>query len=182
MLSTGALEDRFSIVKEIGRGAFSIVYQVSENKTNQVFALKHLSKKILNKEDLPAIIREIHIMKQIQHQHIITLYEIFETSDSVSIVLEYIPGELFDRITHRPEPFSEKEAANIVGQIMDGLAYLHSKGIAHRDLKPENLLCIGEGPDMVIKIADFGYFFFVIEFSAEKMFMFTFKNLGKILG
>lgn len=52
--------------------------------------------------------------------------------------------------------YSEKDASNIVRQIINGVKYLHSLGIAHRDLKPENLLCSGEADEMTIKIADFG--------------------------
>jgi len=64
-------------------------------------------------------------------------------------------GELFFKIVDRG-CYSEKDAANIVRQIVNGVKYLHSLGIAHRDLKPENLLCSGEGEEMQIKIADFG--------------------------
>jgi len=63
-------------------------------------------------------------------------------------------GELFDQIIAKGS-YSEKDAANIIRQILKAISYMHSNGIAHRDLKPENLLVTGTNND-VIKISDFG--------------------------
>jgi len=71
--------------------------------------------------------------------------------------MELVTGkELFDKIVEKGQ-YSEKEASNIVRQIVSAVAYLHEHGIAHRDLKPENLLTSGDGDSEVIKIADFGF-------------------------
>jgi serine/threonine protein kinase len=64
--------------------------------------------------------------------------------------------ELFDKIVERGQ-YSEKDAANIVRQIVSAVEYLHANGIAHRDLKPENLLSAEHDGQEVIKIADFGF-------------------------
>lgn len=61
---------------------------------------------------------------------------------------------LFDHIVARGQ-YSEKDAANIVRQILEGVSYMHDNGIAHRDLKPENLLAMDDNCD-VVKISDFG--------------------------
>ena len=73
---------------------------------------------------------------------------------------------MLDRMRGR-ETYTEKDAAQIVKKIAEGLAYLHSLGIAHRDLKPENLLLAGPGDDAVVKIADFG-FAKIIEMDGDK--------------
>lgn len=71
--------------------------------------------------------------------------------------MELVDGkELFDKIVERGQ-YSEKDAANIVRQIISAVEYLHERGIAHRDLKPENLLSSGADEKEVIKIADFGF-------------------------
>jgi len=63
-------------------------------------------------------------------------------------------GELFDQIVSRGS-YSERDAANIIRQILEAVGKMHAEGIAHRDLKPENLLVTGENNE-IIKISDFG--------------------------
>jgi len=95
-------------------------------------------------------------MNKTKHDNILQLHEIFEDDEYVYIVMELIDGsELFDRIVKKGF-YTERDAVNIVKQIVSAVAYLHDINIVHRDLKPENLLCCGEGDDEVVKIADFG--------------------------
>jgi len=102
------------------------------------------------------LMREIEIMKKVNHKNILKLFETFEDDDSVYIVMELVRGsELFDRIVEKGF-YSEKNAMNVVSQILEAVAYLHSQGVAHRDLKPENLLCSGVDENEIVKIADFG--------------------------
>jgi len=118
--------------------------------------VKTIDKKYVDKDDLVLLIREIDIMKQVDHKNVLSLHEIFETENEISMVIELVTGgELFFRIVEQGS-YSEGDAASIVKQILAGVEHLHTKGIAHRDLKPENLLCSGSGSDMIIKIADFG--------------------------
>lgn len=69
-------------------------------------------------------------------------------------------GKLFDRIVLK-EHYSEKEAADTIKPIVDGIKYCHALGIIHRDIKPENLLYASHDPNSVIKISDFGLARFV---------------------
>jgi len=72
------------------------------------------------------------------------------------LVMELVTGgELFDRIVEK-ERYTEKDAVVVMKQLLSGISYLHSKGIAHRDLKPENVLLQNDNDDAIIKIADFG--------------------------
>lgn len=67
------------------------------------------------------------------------LYEIFEDEDSIYLVLEYMTGgKLFDRIVEK-EHYSEKEAADTIRPIVDGIKYCHSLGIVHRDIKVRHI-------------------------------------------
>jgi len=80
--------------------------------------------------------------------------------------MELVSGkELFDKIVERGQ-YSEKDAANIVKQIVEAVKYLHENDIVHRDLKPENLLSAGEGENEIVKVADFG---FAKNFGEEKL-------------
>eukprot|EP01130_Rhizamoeba_saxonica_P000005 TRINITY_DN0_c2_g1_i2.p1 TRINITY_DN0_c2_g1~~TRINITY_DN0_c2_g1_i2.p1 ORF type:complete len:266 (+),score=80.95 TRINITY_DN0_c2_g1_i2:428-1225(+) len=107
-------------------------------------------------QDINLLKREIEIMKKVDHPHVLKLHEIYEDKEKVYIVMELVPGsELFDRIVDKGY-YSERNAINIVKQILSAVCYLHEVGIAHRDLKPENLLCSGTDEDEIVKIADFG--------------------------
>jgi len=152
--------DAFVVGEELGRGAFSIVRKGKNKKTGQHVAIKTIEKKFVEKQDLMLLAREIEIMKKVNHPNVLKLYEVFETDETISLVMELVTGgELFYKIVEKGN-YSEKEAAAIVKQMTQGVEYLHGEGICHRDLKPENLLCSGEEdqgykPFRVV-IADFG--------------------------
>ena len=83
---------------------------------------------------------EIKILKEIDHPNIIKIIEYYESKWSLYIVTEHLDGgELFDKI-EKKKAFSEKEACEIVSQILSAVAYMHSHNIIHRDLKPENII------------------------------------------
>jgi 5'-AMP-activated protein kinase, catalytic alpha subunit len=97
--------------------------------------------------------REITIMKLCNSSQIVRLYEVIETPTDTFVVMEYLAGgELFSYI-QKHRRLDENEARRFFHQIIAGIEYCHSHGVAHRDLKPENLL-LDENSN--IKIADFG--------------------------
>jgi len=148
------IEDSYVIGKELGRGAFSIVY-LGTGKDGSKVAVKNISKKDISEEELQNLGREISIMKKLQHPGIVQLKDTFETDTTLYLVLELVDGgELFDQIVDRGN-YSEADAAAVIRQVLEATAFMHSKGIAHRDLKPENLLVCGPKKETV-KLADFG--------------------------
>jgi len=149
------IEDNYKLGKELGRGAFSVVREGTRKANGKKYAIKCISKKLIDKKELSLLEREIDIMKKLQHPNIIQLMEVIDTPDTLYLVLENAPGgELFDAIVNKGS-YSEADAVHIVKQILDAIKHCHEQGIAHRDLKPENLL-LGDGKKDFIKIADFG--------------------------
>mmetsp|Transcript_16785 Transcript_16785/g.18680 ORF Transcript_16785/g.18680 Transcript_16785/m.18680 type:complete len:437 (+) Transcript_16785:31-1341(+) len=148
------LEDHYQLGKIIGKGGFSVV-KVATNKSDKTQAAIKIIDKTTGKEELELMQREIDIMTKLKHKNIVELKDVFEEENYLYLVLEYVSGgELFDQIVSRGH-YSERDAVNIITQILAAVDYMHENGVAHRDLKPENLLCDGtDGMD--IKITDFG--------------------------
>lgn len=153
---TVAVETRYEVGRELGRGGFSIVKEGKDKSSGEKVAIKFIEKRYVEKDELILLSREIDIMKKVQHRNILRLYEIYETESHLSLVMELVNGgELFYKIVDKGS-YTEGEARDVIRQLVEGVDYLHNKGFAHRDLKPENLLCSESDEGVVIKIADFG--------------------------
>eukprot|EP01097_Dermamoeba_algensis_P006627 TRINITY_DN412_c0_g1_i8.p1 TRINITY_DN412_c0_g1~~TRINITY_DN412_c0_g1_i8.p1 ORF type:complete len:376 (-),score=98.78 TRINITY_DN412_c0_g1_i8:277-1404(-) len=151
------IHEVYDLGKEIGRGGFSVVVEATRKDSGKKYAVRCIKKSMVEGDDIILLKREISIMKKIDHPNILKLFEVYEEEEDFYLVMELVNGkELFDKIVDRGQ-YSEKDASNIVKQIVAAIEYLHDKGIAHRDLKPENLLSSGDEEHEIIKIADFGF-------------------------
>mmetsp|Transcript_20479 Transcript_20479/g.78518 ORF Transcript_20479/g.78518 Transcript_20479/m.78518 type:complete len:508 (+) Transcript_20479:182-1705(+) len=152
------IASRYDIIKELGKGSFSVVMLGISKKTRQKVALKIIDKKKYwnMSKTSEQLAREVSILQKLKHQHIIQVIDCVENEEWLYLVLELASGgDLFDNLKER-EKFTEKDARRIFHQILDALKYLHASGTAHRDLKPENILLESSGPDANIKLTDFG--------------------------
>jgi len=144
----------YIIKKTIGSGTFSTVKLGIHRITQKKVAIKILDKnKIESRDDLERIIREMQILTEMHNPFVIKVYKIYEDKNNFLIIMEYCEGgELFNYIVKKKR-LSEEEASYFFFQLINGIEYIHSKGIAHRDLKPENLLL---SKNKILKIIDFG--------------------------
>ncbi|KAL0281085.1 UNVERIFIED_CONTAM: hypothetical protein PYX00_002182 [Menopon gallinae] len=144
----------YELEKTIGKGNFAVVKLATHVVTKTKVAIKIIDKTKLNEDNLKKIFREVQIMMQLRHPHIIRLYQVMETEKMIYLVTEYASGgEIFDYLVANGR-MSEDEARRIFHQIVAAVSYCHRKNIVHRDLKAENLLL---DPNMNIKLADFGF-------------------------
>jgi len=105
---------------------------------------------------LTSLRNEVNILKKLKHPNIVRLEEVFEDKDRLYLVMEFCSGgELFDRIAACTR-YTEKDAFEVVRQLFEGVAHMHSLGVAHFDLKPENLLFASTSASAPVKIIDFG--------------------------
>ena len=96
------------------------------------------------------------MLRNIEHPNVIKLYETFESTKYIHLLLPYLEGgELFDKIKSKGL-IKESDARPIMHNFISALAYVHSKLIVHRDLKPENLLLASKENNWDLMIADFG--------------------------
>ncbi|CAI5527198.1 unnamed protein product [Closterium sp. Naga37s-1] len=144
--------------EELGVGQFGVIRSCVNRVTGALLACKTISKeRIVCPEDAEDVRKEVQLMQQLRgHPNIIDLYETFEDSKHVHLVMEICKGgELFDRIKLRGQ-YSERSAALVCQTLVEALLYCHSNGIAHRDVKPENILLMHKDDDTNIKVIDFG--------------------------
>jgi len=152
---TPTVEDKYDMKDVLGTGAFSQVRLAECREDGHMYAIKIIDKKALKgKED--SLENEIRVLKRLKHPNIVALLEVFEDKTKVYLVMELVTGgELFDRIVEKGS-YSEKDAADLIKQVLSAVAYMHSQGVVHRDLKPENLLYYSPDADSKIMISDFG--------------------------
>lgn len=108
-------------------------------ETGEAVAIKIIDKTRINDPAMFEQIKtEISFIKKIKHPYIINLKEVFETSEDICIVLEYIGGgSVLDRMAKQDGKLTEQQTRFYFKQLMDGLSYCHDKNVCHRDLKPE---------------------------------------------
>eukprot|EP01130_Rhizamoeba_saxonica_P017165 TRINITY_DN8202_c0_g1_i1.p1 TRINITY_DN8202_c0_g1~~TRINITY_DN8202_c0_g1_i1.p1 ORF type:complete len:416 (-),score=97.85 TRINITY_DN8202_c0_g1_i1:48-1295(-) len=143
----------YDILQKLGVGAFGFVKKGKSKENGEMVAIKSISK--TNVQPGP-LIQEVELLKLVQgFDGIVRLIELYETKHRVNIVMELISGgELFDRIVQL-EYYKESDAAYLAKQMIDAVAYCHSKNVVHRDLKPENLMFVDNNSN-VLKLIDFG--------------------------
>lgn len=154
--------EKWSVVKELGAGTFSKVVLCRHKETKQLAALKvvFLDAPGLDLETEGMLCNEGKILLNLDHPNVVKCQEIIESPKAHVFVLEYLKGcNVLDGIYYYRDAYSEKDAAGIFTQLVQGTAYLHSKGILHRDIKPENVVyqdmpAAGKAP--VVKIVDLG--------------------------
>ncbi|XP_050176453.1 serine/threonine-protein kinase PLK4 isoform X2 [Myiozetetes cayanensis] len=148
------IED-FKVGNLLGKGSFAGVYRAVSLKTGLEVAIKMIDKKAMHKVGMVQRVQnEVKIHCQLKHPSILELYNYFEDSNYVYLILEMCHnGEMSRYIKNRKKPFSEDEARHFLHQIITGMLYLHSHGILHRDLTLSNILLTN---NMNVKIADFG--------------------------
>lgn len=143
----------YEVKEELGSGTSAVVRKGINRSTGKCCAIKIIKKKKwLKQKTKEQIMREVEILKKVNHPNIIKYEDIVDSERYLYIILELVKGgDLFEKL--EDGPIEENEARQIFVQILRAVDYLHSIGIVHRDLKPENIL-IDE--DKGIKITDFG--------------------------
>jgi len=132
----------YNLGRLIGKGNFAKVHLAHRKDNNKVFAVKttEIAKILQHPKNMKSISNEIQIMRELNHDGIIKLYEVYENMRYVHLVIEYLKGgELLQRLRSKGR-YSEKDASLTIKHILRALDYCHKKNIIHRDLKPENLI------------------------------------------
>ena len=156
---TSDYKKKYKYISTIGNGAFGKVKLYIDRKIKSMkYAIKTIKKDFLNIHSLESVIREIEILRSLDHPNIVKYFETYEDDLYLHIVMEYIPGDnLFKMISNKKTiHFTEKDINEILLFLMKSVLFLHHNGIVHRDIKPENILFSVSGKYSSLKLIDFG--------------------------
>ncbi|KAI3835347.1 hypothetical protein MKW98_020463 [Papaver atlanticum] len=147
--------DQYEKVEKIGEGTYGVVYKARDRVTNETIALKKIR---LEQEDegVPSTaIREISLLKEMQHDNIVRLQDVVHSEKRLYLVFEYLDLDLKKHMDSCPELAKDPRLVKrFLFQILRGISYCHSHRVLHRDLKPQNLLI--DRRTNSLKLADFG--------------------------
>ncbi len=150
-LST-ALGDRYKIERHLGEGGMATVYLAEDLKHKRKVAVKVLRPELAAVLGAERFVQEITTTANLQHPHILPLFDSGEAESFLYYVMPFIDGETLRDKLNRETQLGIEEAVSITTDVADALHYAHGEGVIHRDIKPENIL-IHKGRPMV---ADFG--------------------------
>ena len=147
-----ALADRYSIERELGSGGMATVYLAEDLKHHRQVALKVLRPELAAVLGAERFVQEITTTANLQHPHILPLFDSGEAEGFLYYVMPFIDGETLRGKLNRETQLGIEEAVNITTDIADALDYAHRHNVIHRDIKPENILLHDGRPT----VADFG--------------------------
>jgi len=146
--------DRFKRLEKLGEGTYGVVYKARDVNTGDTLALKKIR---LDAEDegIPSTaIREISLLKQLQHPNIVRLYDVILTDQKLTLVFEFLDQDLKKYLdSFGDNGLDARTTKSFLRQLLQGICHCHENRVLHRDLKPQNLLINREGE---LKLADFG--------------------------
>jgi serine/threonine protein kinase/tetratricopeptide (TPR) repeat protein len=147
-----ALEGRYAIERELGRGGMATVYLARDLKHDRAVALKVLRAELSAIVGAERFLQEIRLTAGLQHPHILPLLDSGEAAAFLYYVMPYVEGEALRQRLSREGQLPLDEALRLTREVADALDYAHQQGIIHRDIKPENILL---SRDHAL-VADFG--------------------------
>jgi serine/threonine-protein kinase len=154
----GTRVDRYQVLKLLGVGGFGAVYRAQHVHTDAIVALKVL-KRALNADQamLDRFLREAKAAASVGSEHIVRVLDAGVANDGTAfLAMELLDGWDLKELLAREGPLDAARLVGLMGQVLDGLAAAHQKGIVHRDMKPANVFVVKQGNADFVKLLDFG--------------------------
>jgi TolB-like protein/tRNA A-37 threonylcarbamoyl transferase component Bud32 len=160
-----AFAGRYEIERELGSGGMATVYLARDLKHDRKVAIKILRPELAAALGPDRFPREIRIVAQLQHPHVLPLHDSGETAGFLYYVMPFVDGESLRAKLDREGQLPVHDAVKILREVADALAYAHGQGVLHRDIKPDNVMLSGRHA----LVMDFGVAKAVSSAGAEKL-------------
>lgn len=152
------IDDKYEILKLIGKGGMSRVYLAMDKRLNKQWAVKEIAKRVRDKNNevvIQSAIAEANMIKKLDHPALPRIVDIIDNGDVICVVMDYIEGEPLNRIIESEGAQPEGSVIEWAKQLCEVLDYLHTRTppIIYRDMKPANIML---KPDGTVKLIDFG--------------------------
>ena len=144
---------RFDIVRELGRGAQSVVYLARDPHLEREVAIKTLHFTRPDPEQNRVLLAEARTVSQMRHPNIVPIFEAGEEGGDLYLVFEFVPGKNLGEYLRESGALSPVRAISVMQPVLDAIAHAHALGVIHRDLKPTNILINEDG---FPRVMDFG--------------------------
>lgn len=138
-----ALTGQYEILREVGSGGMATVYLAKDIKHDRQVAIKVLRPELAAALGPDRFPREIRIVAQLQHPHVLPLHDSGEREGFLYYVMPYVEGESLRAKVEREGQLPVHDAVKILREVADALAYAHGRGVMHRDIKPDNVMISG---------------------------------------
>lgn len=152
------IDNKYEVLKEIGRGGMSHVYLAMDMRLNKQWAIKEIERVAHDKNNqvvVQSLLVEAGMMKKLDHPALPRIVDIIDNGKTVFVVMDYIEGQSLDQILEQNGAQPQELVIDWAKQLCDVLRYLHSQNppIIYRDMKPANVMLKPEGN---LKVIDFG--------------------------
>ena len=147
-----AVGDRYRIDGKLGEGGMATVFLAEDLKHHRKVAIKVLQEGLTQTIGIRRFLLEIEVVAQLQHPHLLTLYDSGDVNGVPYYVMPYVDGQSLRDLIARERRIPVERAVAIAREVADGLHYAHQHGVLHRDIKPSNILMSASHA----MIADFG--------------------------
>ncbi|EKX47932.1 hypothetical protein GUITHDRAFT_69171 [Guillardia theta CCMP2712] len=146
--------NKYEVLGVVGEGAYGVVLRCRNKESGEIVAIKKFKESEDDEIVRKTTLREVKILRMLQHENIVELREAFRRKGKLYLVFEYVEKNLLEILEQQPAGLPPELVRKYIYQLCRAINWCHEHNVVHRDIKPENLLI---NPDHSLKLCDFGF-------------------------